>query len=263
MMFEGHDLAKLSQPADEAAAPRGADDLPGPLHLAEPAAHRRCHRRHAAVGPQHRAEEADPAARAGAAGGRGSQPRALQPLPQRVLRRPAPAHRHRPRAHPEPQAAGRRRAGLGPRRLDPGAGDQPAPGPAEGVRHRVPVHRPRPGDRAALLPRGRGDVPRQDRRDRRPGDASTGTRTTRTRRRCSPRCRTSSRRRSAAAASGSGSRATYRARSTRRPAAGSAPAASSPRRSARRWSRRCSRSASGTRWPATSPASWAPTRRRR
>ena len=33
---------------------------------------------------------------------------------------------------------------------------------------RLPVHRPRPGHRPALLPRGRGDVPRQDRRDRRP-----------------------------------------------------------------------------------------------
>ena len=39
---------------------------------------------------------------------------------------------------------------------------------AERVRHRVPVHRARPGDRAALLPADRGHVPRQDRRDRRP-----------------------------------------------------------------------------------------------
>ena len=43
------------------------------------------------------------------------------------------------------------------------------------VRHRVPVHRPRPRGGPALLPRGRGDVPRQDRRDRRPRDASTST----------------------------------------------------------------------------------------
>ena len=39
------------------------------------------------------------------------------------------------------------------------------------VQHRVPLRRARPGGRPALLPRGRGDVPRQDRRDRRPGDA--------------------------------------------------------------------------------------------
>ena len=36
----------------------------------------------------------------GAAGARRPQPRALQPLPARVLRRPAPAHRHRPGARP-------------------------------------------------------------------------------------------------------------------------------------------------------------------
>ena len=46
------------QPADEAAAPRRADDLPGPLHLAEPAPHRRRDRRGAARGAQRRAEEA-------------------------------------------------------------------------------------------------------------------------------------------------------------------------------------------------------------
>ncbi len=37
----------------------------------------------------------------------------------------------------QPQAAGGRRAGLRARRVDPGAGDQPAPGPAEGVQHRA------------------------------------------------------------------------------------------------------------------------------
>ena len=142
------------------------------------------------VDPQDRAEEADPAPGPGAARDRGSQPRALQPLPARVLRRPAPAHRHRPGADPAAQAARRRRAGLRARRLHPGAGGQPAPGPPARVRHRLPVHRPRPGRRPALLPRGRGDVPRQDRRDRRPRDASTTTRTTPTRRRCSRRCPT-------------------------------------------------------------------------
>ena len=215
----------------------------------------------AAGDPQGGAQEADPAAGPGAARDRRPQPRALQPLPARVLRRPAAAHRHRPGADPAAEAAGRRRAGLGARRVDPGAGDQPAAGPAARVRHRVPLHRPRPGDRPALLPRGRGDVPRQDRRDRRPRDALQPRRTTPTRRRCSRRCPTSSRPRSAAGASGSGSRATSRARSTRRRAAGSAPAARSPRRSAPGSSRRCCRSASATRSPATSPASWASTRR--
>ena len=68
----------------------------------------------------------------------------------------------------QPEAARGRRAGLRARRVDPGAGGQPAPGRAAGVRHRLPLHRPRPGRGPALLSRGRGDVPRQDRRDRRP-----------------------------------------------------------------------------------------------
>ena len=66
----------------------------------------------------------------------------------------------------------------------------------------------------------------------RPRDALRRARTTPTPRRCCPRCPTSSRPRSAVGASGSGSRATCPARSTRRPAAGSAPAARWPRRSA-------------------------------
>ena len=49
-----------------------------------------------------------------------------RPLPARVLRRPAPAHRHRPGAGAGAAADRRRRAGLGARRLDPGADHQPA-----------------------------------------------------------------------------------------------------------------------------------------
>ena len=220
-------------------------------------------RRHAAVGAQRGAEEADPAPGPGAARGRRAQPRALQPLPQRVLRRPAAAHRHRPRADPEPEAAGGRRAGLRARRVDPGAGDQPAPGPPEGVRHRVPLHRPRPGGGAALLPRGRGDVPRQDRRDRRPRDD------------LQPRAPPLH---AGAALGGArrqagGDRWPPRADPARgrrpepdQPAVGLPvphPLLSSPRRSAPRSSRRCCRSARGTRSPATSPASWAATPRPR
>ena len=47
---------------------------------------------------------------------------ALQPLPARVLRRPAAADRRRPGAGPAPEADHRRRAGLRARRLDPGPG---------------------------------------------------------------------------------------------------------------------------------------------
>ena len=51
-------------------------------------------------------------------------------LPARVLRRPAPADRPRPGAHPRAEAGRGRRAGLGARRLDPGADPQPHEGPA-------------------------------------------------------------------------------------------------------------------------------------
>ena len=64
-----------------------------------------------------------------AARARRAEPRAPQPLPARVLRRPAPADRHRPRARASnPQLIVARRAGLRARRLDPGAGHQPARG---------------------------------------------------------------------------------------------------------------------------------------
>ena len=66
-----------------------------------------------------------------------------QPLSARVLRRPEPAHRHRPRDDPEAQADRLRRAGLGARRLDPGADHQPADGPAARVRHVADLHQPR------------------------------------------------------------------------------------------------------------------------
>ena len=92
------------------------------------------------VGPHRRRAARDPRHRQPARSTRTASPRLLErvglraaqmrALPARVLRRPAPAHRHRPGAGAEAQADHRRRAGLGPRRLDPGAGDQPADGPA-------------------------------------------------------------------------------------------------------------------------------------
>ncbi len=65
------------------------------------------------------------ASRPGPARTRRPQPRAHQPLPVGVLRWPAPAHRHRSRPGGRAQAHRRRRAGLGPRRVDPGPGDEP------------------------------------------------------------------------------------------------------------------------------------------
>ena len=75
--------------------------------------------------------------------GPGRAPR--RSLSARVLRRPAPAHRHRPRAGARARADRRRRAGLGARRVDPGAGDQPDAGPAGALRPDLPVHLARPG----------------------------------------------------------------------------------------------------------------------
>ena len=53
-----------------------------------------------------------------------AQARASRPLPAPVLRRPAPAHRHRPGARHGAEDHRLRRGGLGARRLHPGAGDQ-------------------------------------------------------------------------------------------------------------------------------------------
>ena len=101
----------------------------------------------------------------------GPEPRALQPIPARVLGRTASADRRRPRAGAPAEADRLRRAGLGARRLDPGADPEPARGAPGGVQPDLPVHRPRPlGGQARLRP-GRGDVPRQDRRDGRRQDA--------------------------------------------------------------------------------------------
>ena len=56
----------------------------------------------------------------------GLNPEHYNRYPERVLRRTAPTHRHRPVARAQPETDRRRRAGIGTRRLDPGAGRQPA-----------------------------------------------------------------------------------------------------------------------------------------
>ena len=155
--------------ADGPAAPRDADDLPGPVLVAEPAAHRRHDHLGAVQGAGRQAGPRRAGRGAGPDGPGGPEPRALQPLSQRVLRRPAPAHRHRPRHRAAAQADRVRRARVGARRVDPGAGRQPARGPAGRVRPRVHLHRPRPVGRAPHLRPDRGDVPRPDHGDRRRG----------------------------------------------------------------------------------------------
>ena len=111
------------------------------------------------------------------------------PVPARVLRRGAAADQHRPGAHHRAAAGDRGRGGLGARRVGARPDPQPAVGPAGRVQPDVPLHLPRPvGHRAPVRP-GRGDVPRQARRDRRDVDAVLRRRTTPTPRRCSTRCR--------------------------------------------------------------------------
>ena len=52
--------------------------------------------------------------------------RHLEPLPALLLGRPAPEDRHRPRAGAQARHGDLRRAGVGARRVDPGADPQPA-----------------------------------------------------------------------------------------------------------------------------------------
>ena len=132
------------RPRAGADAPRDADGLPGPAGVAQPAQARRPDRRHAAAAARHAAASEVERARARAARARRAEPRARQPLPARVLRRPAPADRHRARARARAAADHARRAGLGARRLDPGAGHQPARRPAGRVRPDLRVRRARP-----------------------------------------------------------------------------------------------------------------------
>ena len=151
------------------AQPRHPDGLPGPLHVAQPAAHGLRPRLRAARRPPDRAQRGRPPGTRGRAARPGQPlPRHDEPLPAPVLRRSAPAHRHRPRHRARPPGAGLRRTGLGAGRVGAGAGRQPAalaaapPGPRPGL------HRPRPRGRPARVRPDGGHVPRPAGRDRSP-----------------------------------------------------------------------------------------------
>ena len=218
---------------DAPAPARPADHLPGPVRVAQPAPDGRRHRRRADAQLSRNGQDGDagPAQGARRLAVRQGRParRGDGPLSARVLRRPAPAPRHRPRAGAEPEADRLRRAGLGARRLGAGAGDQPADRPAGRVRHRLPVRRPRPGGGAPHQPPRRGDVPRPHRRGRRPRHAVRRAAPSLHRDPALGRCRCPTR---ACMPSASCSRATRRAPPTRRAAAASTPAARWRRRSA-------------------------------
>ena len=121
----GRARARGRRPA--AVPPPRPDGLPGPLRLAQPAPDRRRHagaRRSGSTGcakrPRLPVAIAELLALVRLPGGRGST------IPARILRRPAPADRHRPRARRRARLPGRRRARLGARRLGAGAGGEPA-----------------------------------------------------------------------------------------------------------------------------------------
>ncbi len=104
---------RASQPGRATGVPPNpASDLPGPLQLArsEPD-HRGGGGRAAAGGPANAGRIGGAPARGG--GPRSGRPRAdhHEPLPRRVLRRPAPAHRHRagPRAQTRDRPSATRR----------------------------------------------------------------------------------------------------------------------------------------------------------
>ena len=133
--------------------------------------------------------------------------RARAALPARVLRRPAPAHRHRARARGRAAAHRLRRAGLGARRVDPGAGGQPAAGPAAAA-SASPTSSSRTTSRwCSTSPPRRGDVPRPHRRAAPTSARSSPRRATPTRRRCCRRSRCPTRRCERAAHRAAGRRA--------------------------------------------------------
>ena len=122
----------------------------------------------------------------------------------------------------EPEADRRRRAGVGARRLDPGAGHQPADGPAARASALLPVHLAQSRGGRAHQPPHRRDVSRPHRRIRRQDARCSPRRSIPTPRRCCRPCRCPTRRSGARSAC---CRATCRARSSRRRAATSTPAA--------------------------------------
>ena len=86
---------------------------------------------------------------------------ALDRYPHEFSRRPAAADRHRPGALGRAGMPDRRRAGLGARRLGPGAGDQPSARAAGAAGADRAVRRPRSAAGAPHLAPGGGDVSRR------------------------------------------------------------------------------------------------------
>ena len=151
---------------DARAPPAHAGDLPGPLRLAQ-SAHdggRHAGRAADAAWPRRRRGGAQRPRRRAAGAGRPAR-RSRAPLSARILRRPAPAPGDRPRACRRAPADRGRRAGVGARRVDPGAGHQPDALAAAALRARLHLHQPRSRGCEAHRRPHRRNVPRQDRGD--------------------------------------------------------------------------------------------------
>ena len=238
-------------------------DVPGPLRLARPAHAGRAHHPRAAQGPGRRAPPPSrrERVRRTCCDEVGLSPEAVEPLSPRVLRRPAPAHRPGPGAGPRAQADRGRRAGLRPRRVDPGPDPQPDEGPPGPPRPDLRHDLPRPGGGAVHGRHHRCHVPRQAGRAGPGRRTSTTARPTPTPGACSTPCPVADvagRPRQARRPARPGRAAL--GRSTRRRVAGSAPAARAPRRSAPRRSRRSVDFGGGhvaaCHFPLQTPVSW-------
>ena len=165
--FEGEELIGLSARGAARATQRAADDLPGPVRVAQPAP--ACRPRSSATRSPSTGAPRAPSSSAGSAScwsGSASR-RSTGTATPTSSRRPAAADRDRPRAGARAEAGDRRRAGLGARRLDPGPDRQPARGPPARPRARPTCSSPTTSASSATSPTGsRSCSERQDRRDR-------------------------------------------------------------------------------------------------
>ena len=152
-------------PRDAAVPLAHADRLPGSVRLAQSAHVDRPDHRGRADRQRHRRQRKR-AARAGPAGAARRRHAGQHPvaLPARILRRPAPAHRHRPRHRARAGVHPARRADLGARPLGAGADHRPPAQAAGRARPELPLHLARPEGRARALPPRHGHAARQDRR---------------------------------------------------------------------------------------------------
>ena len=108
----------------------------------------------------------------------GPRPGRRRQVSARVLRRPAPAHLHRPGPVVEPGVHRLRRADQRARRLGAGADPEPDARPAGPARPLLPLHQPQPGGGAAHGDAHRRHVPGPHRRDGAVGRAVRGARAT-------------------------------------------------------------------------------------